>query len=87
VILSPLQIIFGFLPKPVSHSDFRIDISSDKKQPVTITVLDASGRIIEKRQSEEPSSPIYLGDRLIPGIYFGEIRQDNQRKTIKLIKL
>jgi hypothetical protein len=70
-----------------SHSQFRLDIQSNKEEPVTIQISDVQGKIIQSIQAHHPFQPIYLGTNYRTGIYFAQVMQGVDRKTVKLIKL
>jgi hypothetical protein len=47
-------------------------------------IVDVSGRIVEQKEGLLPEQVIRIGERYRNGIYFAEIRQGNNIKTIKL---
>jgi hypothetical protein len=73
------------LPNP-STTNFRILVVSYSKEPVTIRLMDASGRSLEVLSNLDRNSIIKVGDRLINGIYFAEVIQGNKSKIVTLIK-
>jgi hypothetical protein len=72
-------------PNP-SSSRFILQVKSMKKEPVQVMVLDASGRSIERLKSA-PGDRIFFGENLTAGTYLVEVRQGNEVKTVKAIKI
>ena len=72
-------------PNP-SSSAFKMFIQSKTNAPISITTKDAIGRIIQKMNVSK-NEIVITGDNLISGIYFAEIIQGVNHKTLKLIKL
>lgn len=69
-----------------SSTHFRLDIVSKKEELITIQVSDAQGKRIQILQAKHPFQPLYLGTNYRPGVYFAQVIQGNNRKTVKLIK-
>ncbi|WP_207513916.1 SBBP repeat-containing protein [Longitalea luteola] len=55
-------------------------------QPVTITITDAMGRLIEKRTGLGSSGTLQTGHHFRPGLYYAEIVQGKEKFMIKLIR-
>jgi endoglucanase len=72
-------------PNP-STNYFSLSIKSNSNKSVNITVLDAAGRVVETNKNAAANSTLQIGSKLIPGIYFIEVLQDNQKQRIKLVK-
>jgi hypothetical protein len=53
---------------------------------VLVTVYDAIGRQVKKIERSDSQSPIRFGEDLKIGAYIVEVRQGDNRKTLKLIK-
>ena len=66
---------------------FRLQVESSTKEKILIQISDEQGRVIERIESKMSSQSIYLGNRYRPGIYFAQIIQGNNKKTVKLVKL
>jgi PKD repeat protein len=60
--------------------------SKDQKTPMSIRVLDASGRAIEAKQQIEPNSNIQIGSSYPSGTFYTEVIQGNKRKVVQMIK-
>lgn len=71
-------------PNP-TQTEFKINVTSDAVQPVSIFVYDTLGRKIKTLKSDY-GQPILLGNDWSVGIYLAEIRQGKNKKTVKLIK-
>ena len=72
-------------PNP-SSTTFRLVINSNKPEQAQVTVLDAMGRFSSKRSAVAIGIPLVIGEDLSPGIYFVEVLQGKERRTIKLVK-
>jgi len=73
------------LPNPFSGQVVLL-IKSSKQQPVSIQIIDVAGRVVETRQELTSNVSLKLGDHYRPGVYYGEIRQGNERVVVKLMK-
>jgi hypothetical protein len=72
-------------PNPTTDH-FNIKINGSVKDPVSITVLDISGRVIEKYEKITVGTVLQIGYNWRSGIYFAEMTFNGQRKIIKIIK-
>jgi Secretion system C-terminal sorting domain len=73
-------------PNP-STSYFVIKIESkDEKTPVTVRVINISGKEVEVRRNVVAGQTLQLGNNYFPGIYIVEVRQGEKRMVTKLIK-
>jgi ELWxxDGT repeat protein len=70
-----------------SSSAFTLEVISGSEEELTMRVTDLHGRLIEIRQKLQPLQLIRIGDKLRAGVYFAEIIQGRNRKTVKLIKM
>ncbi len=61
-------------------------INSNDENPVTVRVMDISGRVIETHEKIAYSGILKLGQLWKAGSYFAEVIQGEQRKVVKLIK-
>jgi uncharacterized delta-60 repeat protein len=59
---------------------------SGSDKPVTITITDAMGRLIEKRTGLAPGGTIRTGSHFPQGVYFAEIVQGTEKIMLKLVK-
>jgi hypothetical protein len=73
-------------PNP-SVSDFKILVQSSSKEVITIQLQDVSGRVIGSINNVKNNQLVSVGNQLIAGIYFAEVRQGRNKKIIRLIKL
>ena len=55
-------------------------------EKVAIVVYDAIGRQVKKIERGDATGPIRFGENLKVGVYIVEVRQGENRKTLKLIK-
>jgi hypothetical protein len=72
-------------PNP-SSAYFTINTRSNRNELLTITLVDVSGRVVEKRTQVNANTSIQVGNKLMPGIYFVEVVQGATRQRIKLVK-
>jgi hypothetical protein len=68
-----------------SVNQFTLVTTSGNNQSLTLTVMDAAGRIVEKKTAPANGS-IYLGSHYRPGIYYVMIMQGKTSRKISLIK-
>ncbi|MBI2275231.1 MAG: T9SS type A sorting domain-containing protein [Bacteroidetes bacterium] len=74
------------MPNP-STTYFTLKLSSRYTTPVTMRVVDESGRVIDARSGIGANSTIQIGHAYQSGTYFAEMTQGTQRKIVKLIKI
>jgi hypothetical protein len=60
---------------------------SDDKSPVTVRILDITGRMIGNEQKMSPGSLVRLGETWATGTYFAEVVQGDQKQVVKIIKI
>jgi hypothetical protein len=73
-------------PNPTSTS-FNLVIKGNRKSPVSVKVIDISGRVVERHEKVPANSNFKMGQRLAAGSYFIEVVQDDQKKIIRVIKV
>ena len=73
------------MPNPTT-SFFEVAISAKKGIPVTMTVNDVYGRLIQKNTKVDANRYNQLGQNWKAGTYFIEVMQGNERKVLKVIK-
>ncbi|WP_017495347.1 polysaccharide lyase family 8 super-sandwich domain-containing protein [Flavobacterium sp. WG21] len=71
-------------PNP-SQTDFKINVTGEAGETIFVNVFDTLGKRVNTLKSDYGQT-IVLGSDWTPGIYFAEIRQGKQKKTVKLIK-
>lgn len=74
------------MPNP-STTYFTLKLASKSELPVNIKVVDAAGRVIDAKAKQPANSTMQMGQSYVPGSYFAEFIQGNQRKVVQLIKL
>ncbi len=72
-------------PNPFKHY-VTLSIKSNRKETVSIKIVDAVGRVVVLKQNLPANTTVALGHHLKPGIYYAEAVQGNNRKTLKLVK-
>lgn len=74
-------------PNP-SSGDFRIQVTSNSKEPVTVRIMDITGVIKNVYLlNAKTNNTVLVGTNLPGGTYTAEIIQGNNRRIIKLVKL
>jgi hypothetical protein len=84
-VLSKSAFELEAFPNP-SPGIFTLSIKSFNETPVFVTVRDGVGRVVERKQYLQAHGTVPLGQTYRPGIYYAEVVQGNQRKTVKLVK-
>jgi len=79
------KLVVSARPNP-STQYFTLDVKSGNLHPVTISVVDAMGRLVSVRSNVAPNNTLHFGREYSPGIYFVQITQGNQVVRLKLIK-
>ena len=81
---SPLFNI-SLLPNP-SSSQFRLVAHGGNSQPISVRVIDVNGRNVYETKGQ-PEQSFTFGDKLSNGIYQIEVRQGDNAKTVKAMKV
>jgi hypothetical protein len=71
-------------PNPSSNY-FNLVIKGNPVSPVTVRVLDISGRVVEKYEKIASTTVLKLGYKLRSGSYFAEVIQGGERRVVKMI--
>jgi hypothetical protein len=80
----PAALSVRVLPNP-STSHFTLQLSSAKRERVTIRVMDMLGRVVETR-TVATGTNVQIGHTYRPGTYLAEVVQGAEKLTLKLIK-
>ncbi|HET6766674.1 MAG TPA: T9SS type A sorting domain-containing protein, partial [Chitinophagaceae bacterium] len=72
-------------PNPTEHQ-FTLVLDGASNDRVQIVVYDAVGRQVKMFEKESANIPIRFGADLKTGAYIVEVRQGDNRKTLKLVK-
>ena len=73
------------LPNPTEH-EFTLYLEGGSNEKVQLVIYDAVGRKVKRIERGDGSGAIRFGEVLRAGVYIVEVRQGENRKTIKLIK-
>jgi hypothetical protein len=84
-VIIPETINTKVLANP-SSTFFTLITKSDSRQPVSLRVYDALGRVIETRQGIPANNVLSIGYKYKTGLYYAEIMQGNKKQIIKLVK-
>jgi hypothetical protein len=79
------SLMVAAFPNP-SINYFTIISKSGSLQPLTITVTDILGRIVEKLDKIPANNTFTFGKKYRSGVYFAEVIQDDKKQIIKLVK-
>jgi uncharacterized delta-60 repeat protein len=75
------------MPNP-SHTYFKLEVQSpDKFEKLSIRIMDIAGRVIESKSNVAVDETIQLGEQYKAGTYMVEVKQGQNIKVIKLVKL
>jgi autotransporter-associated beta strand protein len=77
----------GLAPNPAVSSTYLTVNASEGSGSVHILVTDLFGKAIEAKEIAPGRNTIQLGNGYRPGVYLIEVRQGQDKKTVKLIKL
>jgi hypothetical protein len=72
-------------PNP-SSAQFSLVIKSNDNTPVTVRVIDVYGKMIYMASKISANTNLQLGQSWLPGTYFAEILQGDQRRMVRLVK-
>ncbi len=80
--------MFDVIITPNPSADFfNLVVISDEKEPVTVNIMDISGRVVENHRKVTSKSLLRLGETWKTGTYFAEVIHGSQRKVVKIIKV
>ena len=86
-VLAPLATILEAKASPnPSPNVFNLVISGKNMQPVTVTVRDLFGRLVQRNEKVAASSNFKVGQNWAGGTYFIEVVQGTERVLLKVIK-
>ena len=54
---------------------------------MTVTIMDNFGKIMEKHERVNAAGVLRFGDKLKTGLYFVEVMQGGERKTVTVLKI
>jgi hypothetical protein len=74
------------IPNP-SNTSFNLAIKANRKGLISVKVIDISGSVVERHDKVPASTLFRVGQRLAAGLYFIEVRQGDQKKIIRVIKV
>ena len=61
-------------------------IESKFETPVSLRVMDGTGRVVDAKSKIGANSTIQIGHNYSSGTYYAELIQGGQRKVVQLIK-
>jgi hypothetical protein len=82
----PTRPSMDIFPNP-SRNHFVINIQSDSREKINISVVDLLGRTVERRNNLIGSQIVRMGSALQPGVYYVVIRQGNITNQLKVVKI
>jgi hypothetical protein len=83
--LNSEKLTVGVMPNP-TNSSFTINLASGNSRSISIRVTDMLGRTVEQKDNLQQGQSLRIGTDYKPGIYFIDIRQENERVVMKLVK-
>ncbi|RAR46228.1 T9SS type A sorting domain-containing protein, partial [Flavobacterium lacus] len=73
-------------PNPFANS-FAIDVKTSNTEPVSLTVYDMAGRLLEVKEVKAADVTNYqFGDRYPSGVYNVIVTQGNETRTVRVVK-
>ena len=79
------HLIVKAYPNP-SPDQFYVITVSTSLQPISYTVTDLAGKVIESRTALSANGLFYVGANYQPGMYILKVTQGQQSQTLKLVK-
>jgi hypothetical protein len=73
-------------PNP-SRNYFSVMVQSKSNDPITVRILDNFGKVMEKYEMISSTGVLRFGDKLKTGLYFIEVIQGGERKTVTVLKI
>ncbi|MBL7740015.1 MAG: Ig-like domain-containing protein, partial [Chitinophagaceae bacterium] len=73
-------------PNP-SRDQFGILIASNDAAPVSVTILNMYGQVVEQKQRIASTGILRIGQSWTSGVYFAEVVQGNKKKVVRLVKV
>ena len=81
----PSQMKVSIFPNPTGKV-FNVSVKAPKQESISIRVLDVNGRTAFMAKGM-PGQVFHLGDQLVSGTYLVEVRQGEEVKTLKAVKM
>ncbi|WP_076606493.1 rhamnogalacturonan lyase family protein [Rufibacter radiotolerans] len=72
-------------PNPATDF-FNLLVKSDLSAPITLIITDATGRVVEERTGVRANGRLSLGESYLPGVYYVQAIQGNERFVLRLMK-
>ena len=85
VVTSEEELKVTAMPNP-STTFFTLKLESKYETPVTMRVMDGTGRVVDARSKIGANSTIQIGHNYSSGTYYAELIQGGTRKVVQLIK-
>jgi Domain of unknown function (DUF4082)/PKD-like domain/Bacterial Ig domain len=79
-----MKVIAG--PNP-SRNYFTLSVITKRTNPMTVTIMDNFGKIMEKHERVNAAGVLRFGDKLKTGLYFVEVMQGGEKKTVTVLKI
>ncbi|NCI46521.1 HYR domain-containing protein [Sediminibacterium soli] len=83
--VSEAELAVTVMPNP-STTYFTLKLTSRSDAPVSLRVLDGTGRTVEARTKLQANSSLQVGHTYSSGTYYAEFTQGGRRKVVQLIK-
>jgi hypothetical protein len=79
------EFMIGVYPNPFSDK-FRLRISSEETQNLTVKIFDLLGQVIEEKDDVPYNAELYIGNDLSKGVYLLEVTQGDNTQVIRIVK-
>jgi len=85
-ITSTEELKITVMPNP-STTYFTLKLESKYQEPVSMKVMDGSGRVVDARSKVASNGTIQIGHNYSSGTYYAEMIQGARHKVVQLIKV
>ncbi len=72
-------------PNPFNNH-FKLQLESESNSSYSVKLFDISGRLVEEQNELSSSSTANMGDNLNSGVYFAQVKQNNNTRIIRITK-
>ena len=72
-------------PNP-SQTTFTLRTRSNSNELLSVSVVNASGVVVERKTNLAANGVIEVGEKLNPGVYIIEVVQGSRRERLKVVK-
>jgi hypothetical protein len=67
-------------------TDFSVTVETESLEPITLTIYDLTGKLVQTETGVTPNSPYRVSNNLGDGFYVLQVRQGSDVQNIKIVK-